>query len=222
VLVARAAVIYGLGWLTRWFPEPISPRWQHVLNWGGLRGAIALALALSLPTTLGPQRELLRVMAFGVVLFTLLVQSTTMRPLLRWLKVVVRQPAQIEYETRHARLMAFRAAATHLDQMYRDGFLSSYAWENLKPELLDRATTVAGAVRELLLTNPALATEELEGARRELLRAQRAALAGLRRDGVISEEVFEKLVAEIDADLAGEVAPAPEAAGEEATQTDQQ
>jgi CPA1 family monovalent cation:H+ antiporter len=222
VLVARAAVIYGLGWLTRWFPEPISPRWQHVLNWGGLRGAIALALALSLPTTLGPQRELLRVMAFGVVLFTLLVQSTTMRPLLRWLKVVVRQPAQIEYETRHARLMAFRAAATHLDQMYRDGFLSSYAWENLKPELLDRATTVAGAVRELLLTNPALAAEELEGARRELLRAQRAALTGLRRDGVISEEVFEKLVAEIDADLAGEVAPAPEAAGEEATQTDQQ
>lgn len=211
VLVARAAVIYGLSWLTRWFPEPISLRWQHVLNWGGLRGAIALALALSLPVALGPERDLLRVMAYSVVLFTLLVQSTTMKPLLRWLKVVTRNPAQIEYEMRHARLMAFRAAATHLDQMYRDGFLSGYAWESLKPELLDRATTMAGAVRELLLTNPTLAAEELEGARRELLRAQRAALAGLLRDGVISEEVFEKLVAEIDAELMGEATAAPEA-----------
>ena len=55
-------------------------RWLHVLNWSGLRGAIALALALSLPAALGEGREMVQVMAFGVVLFTLVVQSTTMRP----------------------------------------------------------------------------------------------------------------------------------------------
>ncbi len=203
VLVARAAVVYGLSWFTRWLPEPIPLGWQHVLNWGGLRGAIGLALALSLPATLGPARDQVQIMAFGVVLFTLLVQSTTMKPLLRRLKIVTRDPAQMEYELRHARMMAFRAAATHLDRMQRDGFLSAHVWEQLRPELLDRLTDLGQAVRELLLINPALAAEELEDARTELLRAERSALMGLRRDSVISEEVYERLATEVDVELAG-------------------
>ncbi len=133
---------YGLGWLGnrlgRRFGEPIPWRWLHVLNWGGLRGAIALALALSLPAALGDERELLQVMAFGVVLFTLVVQSMTMRPLLRKLGIVERDPVRLEYQTRHARLMAFRAAALHLDAMQREGLLSENAWEALRPQLQAR------------------------------------------------------------------------------------
>ena len=49
----------------------------------------------------------------------------------------------------------------------------------------------------------ALEAEEVDTARREVLRAQRSALLGLRRDGVISEEVFEKLSAEVDSMLSG-------------------
>ena len=103
VLVSRAVVAYGLGWIHNRLTDPIPWRWLHVLNWGGLRGAIALALALSLPAALGPGRDLVRVMAFGVVLFTLLVQSMTMKPLLRRLGIAARDPIQIEYEMRHAR-----------------------------------------------------------------------------------------------------------------------
>lgn len=51
-----------------------------VLVWGGLRGGVALALALSLPDTL-PQRELFVAMAGGVVLGTLVVNATTIGPL---------------------------------------------------------------------------------------------------------------------------------------------
>ena len=47
--------------------------------WGGLRGTISLVLVLSLPIRLGADRDLVRVVAFGVVLFTLLVQGTTNR-----------------------------------------------------------------------------------------------------------------------------------------------
>lgn len=204
VLVARAVVIYALGWVANHFSDPIPWSWLHVLNWGGLRGAIVLALALSLPASLGADGDLIQVMAFGVVLFTLLVQSTTMKPLLRWLHVVVRDPVQVEYEMRHARMMAFRAAAMHLDRMHRDGFLSQPAWEGLKPELLAQAEGMAVEVRELQRNHPELAAEELQSARRELFRAQRAALLGLQRDGVISDEVLEKLVAEVDAEMAGE------------------
>jgi len=63
-----------------------------------------------LANSLGPDRELIRVMAFGVVLFTLLVQSTTTSPLIRRLGIVTRTQAEREYEARHARLLAYLAA----------------------------------------------------------------------------------------------------------------
>ena len=52
--------------------------WLHVLFWSGLRGAVAVALALSLPDSI-PQRSLLQAITFGIVLFTLIVQGGTIR-----------------------------------------------------------------------------------------------------------------------------------------------
>ncbi len=56
--------------------EVVPTGWLHVLFWAGLRGAVAVAMALSLPADV-PQRALLQEITFGVVLFTLLVQGTT-------------------------------------------------------------------------------------------------------------------------------------------------
>lgn len=209
VLVARVIVVYGLSWLGRRAIEPISMSWQHVLNWGGLRGAICLALALSLPASLGGERDLLRVMAFGVVLFTLLLQSTTMKTLVRRLHIITRSDVQVEYELRHARLTALRTADTHLDRLHADGLLSTHIWEKLKLFINQNATSLGTAVRDLLLSDPALEADELDTGWRELNRAQRSALLGLRRDGVISEESFERLTAEVDAQM-DEVPALPE------------
>lgn len=204
VLLARVVVVYGLSWVVRRWTEPVSTQWQHVLVWGGLRGAISLALALSLPAALGPDRELMRVMAFGVVLFSLLVQGTSMRTLIRRLRIITRSPEQVEYEVRHARLTAVQAARSHMENLRRQGLLSSHAWEAVDAEAAERASSLAGAVREVITANPKLQAEEQDTVRRELLRAERAALQGLRRDGVIMEDVYENLVAEVDARLAAE------------------
>jgi len=69
VLLARVISVYGLNWLVgRFFSIGKIPfDWQHVLTWGGLRGAVSLALALGLPTALGSDRDLILAMAFGVV-----------------------------------------------------------------------------------------------------------------------------------------------------------
>jgi CPA1 family monovalent cation:H+ antiporter len=89
VLLGRAIVIYGLlggaARLERRFGlVPLLPMaWLHVMNWTGLRGAVAAALALSIPEGT-PDRELLQGTVFGVVLFTLLVQGTTAASVLRW------------------------------------------------------------------------------------------------------------------------------------------
>ena len=82
ILVGRALVVYVLlGGVSRLAPLPglaerVSTGWLHVLFWGGLRGAVAVAMALALPADV-PQRALLQEITFGVVLFTLLVQGTT-------------------------------------------------------------------------------------------------------------------------------------------------
>lgn len=82
VLAARAITVYPLSAVflpTRWrigFAE------QHVLWWGGLRGALGLALALSLPQSL-PMREAIVVATFGVVAFSIVAQGLTMPLLLR-------------------------------------------------------------------------------------------------------------------------------------------
>jgi Na+:H+ antiporter len=82
VLIARAVAVYGLvGGVARVLGErahlPKPPLgWLHVMFWAGLRGAVAVAMALSLPEDF-PQRALLQQITFGVVLFTLFVQGAT-------------------------------------------------------------------------------------------------------------------------------------------------
>jgi CPA1 family monovalent cation:H+ antiporter len=201
VLIARIVVIYGLGWLTHRLTEPISWRWRHIIAWGGLRGALSLALALSLPASLGTDRYLIRTMAFGVALFTLLIQATTMRPLIQHLKIITIDPAQVEYTQRHARLNALRAAEAHIERRYREGLISTPAWERIRPQIQSQAALLADSIRQFLRVQPKLETEELDIARREILRAQRSAYLGMRVDGVISEDVYEKLAAEVDAAL---------------------
>lgn len=83
VLLARAASTFGsLGVANLASRRPLPLRQQTVIVWGGLRGAVTLALALALPTDL-PYWWTIQSMAFGVVLFTLFVQATSMPWLLR-------------------------------------------------------------------------------------------------------------------------------------------
>ena len=90
VLAARAITVYPLSSLflgSRW---KVSWREQHVLWWGGLRGALALALALSLPQSL-PRRDEIVAVTFGVVAFSIVVQGLTMPLLLRALGFLPRR-----------------------------------------------------------------------------------------------------------------------------------
>lgn len=83
-LCGRAVVAYGLGAFLELFGLRSTWPERHVIFWGGLRGAVALAAALSLPADF-PHRQQLLAMTYGVVLFTDLVQGLTIGPLVKWL-----------------------------------------------------------------------------------------------------------------------------------------
>jgi CPA1 family monovalent cation:H+ antiporter len=83
-LLARAVAVYLVLGLLHPLPWRISFRWQHLVVWSGLRGAIAVALALSL-TERSSAFESIRALVYGVVLVSILVQGVTIGPLARLL-----------------------------------------------------------------------------------------------------------------------------------------
>ena len=82
VSLSRAIAVYPCCGVFSRSSLRVSLRHQHVLFWGGLRGALALALALSLPPEV-PQRESVIGTSFAVVAFSIFVQGLTMKPMLR-------------------------------------------------------------------------------------------------------------------------------------------
>ncbi len=197
VLLSRAIVVYGVTALASLSKNKISPAYRHVIFWGGLRGAISLALALSLPLALA-ERELLRVMTFGVVLFTLLAQGTTMQFLLRRLGIGIAPPIELEYERRHGRLIAAQAAFRRIKEMYLGNLFSLTIWQQIEPELQKQVADALAEQNELLKKYPEMQYEEREDAQRESLNAQRAALSKMLSGGLISDIVYDELVTEID------------------------
>ena len=82
VTLGRAVSIYPCCFLFSRSGLRVAMNHQHALFWGGLRGAVALALALGLPPEI-PQREEIITISFAVVAFSVFVQGLTMAPFLR-------------------------------------------------------------------------------------------------------------------------------------------
>lgn len=83
-IIARLLVIYGLLPVFTAIPniEKASGAYKHVMMWGGLRGAVSLALALSLPTEVEGWFTIQSIV-YGVVVFTLFVQAPFMERLVK-------------------------------------------------------------------------------------------------------------------------------------------
>jgi len=82
VLAGRALTVYPLCLPFTWSRWKVPMQDQHILWWGGLRGALALALALALPTSIPFNNEIL-IATFGVVTFSVVIQGLTMPMLIK-------------------------------------------------------------------------------------------------------------------------------------------
>ncbi len=179
------------------FAEPLSARWQGVMIWGGLRGSLSMALALTLPADF-PARSALLTMVFGVVAFTLVVQGLTMKPLLRRLGLGAGGARHRDFEERRGRLLALTAAREEIRSLERRGVFSHGTAAALVEEFDARVLAARAAVTEGYEADASIREEELALARAHLLDAGEEAVKSARRDGIISEETLKTLLAEMD------------------------
>ena len=134
MLIARAQVIFGLVPVVNRFSgsESVSRAYQTVMYWGGLRGAIALAIALSLGADF-PYADTIIVVVTGAVLFTLLAQGLTIESLMR--KLGLDQPTLGDRLSRiSAEINANEKSLAGLPKLVSGGLFSQRIADKLEQE----------------------------------------------------------------------------------------
>jgi CPA1 family monovalent cation:H+ antiporter len=203
ILVSRAVIVYGFGWahaLLRGV-RPIPVAFRHVMFWGGLRGAVSLALMLSVTqqAAFDPETiEVLRVMTFGVVLFTLLIQGTTISRLIRHLGLVDRDEADRALSGHRARLYARRAGQREVERLEREGIVAPDVAASVRQVYDDEIRLTAADVTRQAREHPELQLAALLHTRRSALAAEKRALIDLSRRGLVSSDVIDGLVTALD------------------------
>jgi CPA1 family monovalent cation:H+ antiporter len=86
MLLTRAVPVYGLLGALDWRARAIPWRWRHLTFWAGLRGALSVALALSVADLTQVDKRV-SIVAYGVVLLSLLIQGGLISPVARMLRI---------------------------------------------------------------------------------------------------------------------------------------
>lgn len=190
VLLARAVAVIPLVSALERFAgiPPVGQRNEAVLVWGGLRGGVALALALALPEEL-PQREQFVAMTGGVVLITLLLNATTISTLVRRLGLDAPTRGD-QFLAGSARLTGVATARTRLADLGLDDPAVSAE--------LDRAERAARAeLARIKLT----ADEERDVVTRRGLFVERATYQHLSDAGLLPPPTTRALLHEVDGQI---------------------
>lgn len=200
VIVGRGLVIFVAYTLLRSSRERIPFSWSVVLAWGGLRGGLPMVLVLSLASDF-PHRDLLVTMTFGVVLISILAQGLTMSPLLRRLGIVEGSEERDAYELARGRLQATNAALSELSEMEHVHFQNRHVLSGLREEYEEVARNAREEIEGLHVDRELVETEELKWARRHLLLTEKNRVINAFHQGLLGQDIYERLLADIDARL---------------------
>jgi monovalent cation/hydrogen antiporter len=207
IIALRMAWVYGETYIAyvvrRWVQkvevEEPEPRGLFVIGWGGMRGVLSLAAAVSLPYALPgggmfPQRSMIIYLAFCLIVATLVLQGLTLPWLIRSLGLSA--SGGINDEEQEARRVMLREALVHLDRKRsknRDqsamfGELIASYQRRLDAMPAEREEPAQGLVDQARRSDAILAALEVE----------REALIRLRNEGRIDDEVLRTLQRELD------------------------
>jgi CPA1 family monovalent cation:H+ antiporter len=189
MVLARAIAVYGLGFLSNRLANSNIPLpEQTILWWGGLRGSVSIALALSVPNILTEREDLINTV-FGVVLFTLLVQGLTTKPLLEKLKLLGDQPLRQEYLELVARQTALKRVLTYLGQVEKRPGLDPEFYRYQEALIKGELKRLEEQIDKLQDDYPNLRSFTAEQLRMELLAVEADTYAEFVRSGRLNQEL---------------------------------
>lgn len=221
-IVVRPLYIFATSWMDR-LRLPGSHRTQHdalsakesaVISWAGMRGVVTLAAAAAIPTTVGgqpfPDRATLQLVAYASAIGTLLLQGLSLPWVIRRLGVTSDDGARDRAQEAQVRMVTAKAAEQAIESR-------AQAWSGTlgeeKAHQLTRKLSEAILKREqatAVMLDPSLADEHdlakvsssrgkaAQDLRREMVRAQRAALVAERDAGRVDEVVMRQVLRELD------------------------
>lgn len=195
----RAVAVYGCFLVLRFITKEVVPfRWQHVMVFGNIKGALSMAAVLALPATM-PDKPRLVTIVFGVTFVTLVAQALPFR---RFLKImgITGGAANHAYESARASLVAARRGQFELDELLATGLVSRGDHAERRAEFQRRIIVAEGVLRSGggSQNGDAAADRVADVA---LLEAQKAAILDGARRGLYSEFTAEEQVGHIDRQL---------------------
>lgn len=187
MVVTRAIAIFGLGKLSNWLAgSQISLPDQIVLWWGGLRGSVSIALALSVPVVL-PEREKIISTVFGVVLFTLLIQGLTTKPILEKLGLLSNQKMCQQYLEAIAHRVALNQVLKRLTYVADRQEIEPEFYHHLAKRVQEQINHLQSKINQLHNRSPQLRDLTIDQLQADLLEVEVDTYAQFVRTGQLKE-----------------------------------
>ncbi len=199
VLIGRIVAISILTPFINKMDKKIDFKWQSILVWGGVRGALAMALALAIPKHY-EYRQIILIMTFGVVGFSLIVQGLSIKTLLKILKIGGRDKSLDEYEYEKGKFIAMNDYFKELINMYENALISKQVYDLLLEYIKDDMEKSKETIEELA-KNENVKNYEFRTSLKRLLLKQKDAINEAIKNGIISTQIGEKLINEVNKKL---------------------
>lgn len=196
VMLARMLMIYSvLPAVNVIFPrERIPTSWIHIIQWSGLRGALAIALILTLPSTLPFYEEML-IYTVGVIFFTIIFNGFTISPLINALGLKAFSIME-RFEHDENKVLIDQKVHTQLKNMRDRNFISDRIYKKVNAEYMQDSKESTEDIRELFRTNEKdMRHGELSAIlKRHILGVEKRSFLKLYHHGEITQELLNILL----------------------------
>ncbi|RYG72358.1 sodium:proton antiporter [Lentibacillus lipolyticus] len=191
-LVARSIAVYT----STLFTENIPFTWKHILNWGGLKGSLSIALVLSLPRDFDGREDIL-IFTFSTVLFSLVCQGLTIKPVLDWLGVNKQEKGYEDYEVLLANAYRYEKALDEIGRVKNNLRVTDAVTHEMVDDYQRSLEKIQEDITDLFEEQPELKEKQQITLERHSLYAQHEAVERLVREDIISSEAADKITEQI-------------------------
>ena len=200
VLAARFLVVTSTWAIFYPTNHKIPFSWAVVMTWGGLRGALSMVLALSIPDSFA-LKELIVTLVFGVVLLSIFIQGLTMSPLMKMLGILSPVSQLKNYELLKTELTLYQDVIDKIERLHKRRFLSQQSLESLTEEYQKKIDLLSDELDKIEVDKDTLVKEEVLKTKRRMIMEETKALMERYQNGTISLEVYKAIKHELDSQL---------------------